>query len=253
FEYSANSPGWQPFPASGTVTVRAIGPSPIAVVFHRVNYQVSFAEEGLPAGTNWNITLNGVTNSSAMGSIGFVEPNGSYEFTVASSDRVFQGSGGSITVKGMELTHPVAFSRVTYSVAFTETGLPPGTSWSVTLNGATTASAVSSVTFSQTNGSYDYSIHAPSGYSTRPSTGTVAVEGNATGVSVSFQKSSSSTTFLGLSGDNGYILIGVIVAVVAAVAVVALLRSRKPRGAGGNSPGAGPEGSQTTPKDGGSA
>jgi uncharacterized repeat protein (TIGR02543 family) len=63
-----------------------------------------------------------------------------------------------------------------YSVAFVESGLASGTSWSVTFDGATQASTSTSISFSALNGVYSYSVSVPSGY-TSPSTlsGTVTV------------------------------------------------------------------------------
>jgi len=48
-------------------------------------YYVNFTEVGLPPGTAWNVTLNGVTESSSNSSIIFTVPNGEYNYSVASS------------------------------------------------------------------------------------------------------------------------------------------------------------------------
>jgi uncharacterized repeat protein (TIGR02543 family) len=77
--------------------------------------------------------------------------------------------GGDTYAFGMVLMTP-------YNVTFVESGLAPGTSWSVTFNGGTQASTSDSINFVVPNGVYDYSVHVPSGY-TSPSTlsGTVTV------------------------------------------------------------------------------
>jgi hypothetical protein len=63
-----------------------------------------------------------------------------------------------------------------YNVTFVESGLAPGTSWSVTFNGVPQASTSTSISFTVPNGDYAYSVSVPSGY-TSPSTlsGTVTV------------------------------------------------------------------------------
>ena len=60
-----------------------------------------------------------------------------------------------------------AFGKIAityYTVAFVESGLAPGTSWSVTFNGAPQASTSTSISFTVPNGVYPYSVSVPSGY-----------------------------------------------------------------------------------------
>lgn len=73
-----------------------------------------------------------------------------------------------------------------YDVTFTETGLPSGTSWSVTLDGTTQSSTTDSITFSETNGTYDYVVGYVDGYSSAPMDGTVLVYGEPAAMSVDF-------------------------------------------------------------------
>jgi Divergent InlB B-repeat domain len=47
-------------------------------------YPVSFSEAGLPGGTNWTVTVNGVSNGSSGAPVEFNEPNGSLTYTVQS-------------------------------------------------------------------------------------------------------------------------------------------------------------------------
>jgi hypothetical protein len=61
-----------------------------------------------------------------------------------------------------------------YPVRFEETGLAPGTSWSVTSQGVTRSSTSSTVTFYQPNGSDVYTLYPVTGYT---------LETNATGIS----------------------------------------------------------------------
>jgi len=59
----------------------------------------------------------------------------------------------------------VSFGSVpTYSVTFTESGLPSGTQWSVTLNGITKYSTGENIAFTLINGTYTYNVNVPSGY-----------------------------------------------------------------------------------------
>jgi hypothetical protein len=92
-------------------------------------------------------------------------------------------------VSGSSLAEPMLlYTHVTYSVSFTETGLPPGASWSVTLNGVTRTSTSSTITFSDPNGTYGYTVGAVSGCQRTPSSGSVSVNGTAIAVTVKFTR-----------------------------------------------------------------
>ena len=176
---------------------------------------------------------------SATGDIVFTEPNGTYSYTVG----VVTGytatlSSGSVTVNGAAQTVSIAFAKVstgaTFAVTFTETGLPAGTSWSVTLNGFPKSSTTDTITFQEPNGSYAFTAGSVSGYTVSPSPGTIRVNGAAVSQPITFTSSTSNgethqtTGFLGLPGYDGYLLIGIIVAAAAAGTVILLLRKRNP-------------------------
>jgi len=79
------------------------------------NYTVNFTEVGLPPGTVWNVTLNGVTNSSSSSSIIFTVPNGEYSYSVASPilvngvEYVATKPSGTVTVNGTNVTITVQY------------------------------------------------------------------------------------------------------------------------------------------------
>jgi YVTN family beta-propeller protein len=62
-------------------------------------------------------------------------------------------------------------------VEFSESGLPVGTTWSVTMNNTTASSLARQITFIETNGSYDFQVGAVSGYTAAPTTGSLTVQG----------------------------------------------------------------------------
>ncbi len=177
-------------------------------------YTVTFTEGGLPSGTSWSVTLRGTTQSSTSSSIAFTEANGTYAFTVgAVSGYTASPSSGSVTVNGAAVSKAVTFTAVppsAYAVTFTESGLPSGTSWSVTLNGTTSsATAPGSITFTEANGTYAFSVGAVSGYTASPSSGSVTVNGAAVSKAVTFTAvppGAYPVTFsqTGLPGDVGW-------------------------------------------------
>jgi hypothetical protein len=173
-----------PFVVSG-------GPVSVPVTFTEVTYAVTFTESGLPSGTSWSVTLGGALNTSATATIAFQEPNGTYSFTIGSvSGYTANRSSGGVAVGGSPVVEMIGFSLigpVRYVVTFTETGLPSGTSWSVTVNGTTRPSTTDAVTFAEANGNYVYSIGVPTGYGLGPSTETFTVSSAPLSIPVSFE------------------------------------------------------------------
>jgi hypothetical protein len=74
-------------------------------------------------------------------------------------------------------SHGSSSAPSTYAVTFSETGLTAGTNWSVTLGTATHASTSSTVTFSEGDGDYDFSINPVPGYTVSGTSGTLLVAG----------------------------------------------------------------------------
>lgn len=73
-----------------------------------------------------------------------------------------------------------------HSVNFNETGLAPGTSWSVDLDSVAKNTQGNSITFFESDGTYQYDIGVPSGYWVTSPTGTVTVQGASIVVPVQF-------------------------------------------------------------------
>ena len=154
-------------------------------------YTVTFTESGLPSGTSWSVTLGGSTKTSTTATITFSEPNGGYSFTVGTITGYSSSpSSGSITVNGANVNQAITFTAIPYSVTFTESGLPSGTSWSATFNGNTQSSTTTTITFSNIiHGTYSYSIGAVSGYTASPSSGSITVSGANVNQAITFSSS----------------------------------------------------------------
>ena len=229
-------PGYTDNPSSGSITANG-GPAGASIKFTAIpagSYSVTFNETGLPTGANWSVTLAGKTTSATGSTISFTEKNGTYNYTVASpAGYTATPASGSLTVAGKAVSESVAFakstSKTTIPVNFTETGLPSGTNWSVTVNGTTESSTTATITFQEVDGTYSYVVKSLSGYTSSPSSGRISVTGSSVGLVITFtSKTNQSTGLLDLPGYDGYILIGVIVAVVVAAVALLLLRKRSP-------------------------
>jgi hypothetical protein len=110
----------------------------------------------------------------------FQEQNGSYTYTVASSNKEYSPSpsSGSFAVNGAAVQNVITFTQVIHSVTFNEVGLPSGTTWSVILNGSTQSSTTSSIVFYEPNGTYSYITEAIPGWSPTPTSGSVTLNRN---------------------------------------------------------------------------
>ncbi len=165
-------------------------PLNVAISFTAVTYVVTFAEAGLPPGTSWSVTLSETTHASMTSTIAFSEANGTFAYTVGHvAGYTASPSSGSVTVNGADVSTPVTFTAVpppTYPVSFIETGLPMGTSWSVTLDGVPRTSGMSTITFSEPNGTYAYSVGSVWGYIASPPSGSVIVNGAGVSTSITF-------------------------------------------------------------------
>ncbi len=189
---SGPSPPYTPTPSSGNVTVSgenatvAIGFAPLTF------YTLTFDETGLPTGAFWSVALSGgyvgwggrgfspgsLTpscfgisgwNGSANSTIGFTLPDGTYGFAVGNvtthgSIFVPVPSAGSVTVNGTNVTVNVAFTAVPlYNLTFSESGLPNGTWWYVTLYSNSTgwqfnSTTNSSIGFAVPDGTYAFTV-----------------------------------------------------------------------------------------------
>ncbi len=162
---------------------------PYLPVWNR-SYPVTLSETGLPSGTNWCATLGSTTSCTAAQALAFHEPNGTYTFTVATASGYTPSpAAGTLTVAGSAIGQAIVYAgpaEARYYVNFTESGLPAGTSWSVTLNWMNQSSTSSTISFSMLNGVYGYSVNPVGGYVSNPVSGFENVSGAPVNQLVSF-------------------------------------------------------------------
>ena len=181
-------------PSTGEVFVANYGSNTVSAIAPTgtFTYVVQFTETGLPAGTNWSVTLNGTTNRSTTYSVNFLEANGRFPFADAASGYLGTPESGNVTVNGSAVGIAITFRPMPYPVTFTESGLPPGDSWSVLLPAfGSSQSTNSSITFRVPDGTWAYSVSAPcvliplACWHVSPSSGNVTVRGAPVTVAVS--------------------------------------------------------------------
>ncbi len=221
--------GYLAVPASGTILVQ--GSAVSQTITFEFLYTVEVFESGLPSATGWSVTLNGVpgsANTSTATQITFEEPNGTYAL-VASGIRGYSLAPYSptVTVLGAPVQVTLTWSLITYRVVFTETGLPNGTTWAVTMGGSLVSSTSATITFSVVNGSYTFTVTNVTNYAVTPSSGPLRVAGAAVSESVQFTSTSTNAnTILGLTPLD---LALIVVLVLLAAALIAALLFRRRR------------------------
>ncbi|EQD47328.1 hypothetical protein B1B_12377, partial [mine drainage metagenome] len=90
----------------------------------------------------WSVNLGGVVETGAGQDLTFNVSNGHYNFSViAPPGSVASPASGVISLDWEDEQINITLTQVTYTVTFAESGLPSGTTWSVTLNGVARSSA----------------------------------------------------------------------------------------------------------------
>ena len=224
---------YEPSPISSTVKVNGKSQN-VSITFTELTYKVTFNETGLLSGTTWYLNLtNGQSFQSATDTISFMEPNGSYHYTISSMEgRTYSSSplNGTFQISGSSYSNSIMFSEITYQVTFTETGLSAGTEWYIAVdNSSLYASSLSNNIIDLPNGSY-YITAISTGYSSN-FTGTqqhaiLTVSGSSYTVHLTFTKTSSVISSSSSSNDLTIVL-GTAAGVIVGVASGYLLFRKK--------------------------
>ena len=183
--YSGNKL-YRPVPFSGSFIPNKTA-FPIRITFILVTYPVTFSETGLTNGTIWSVFMNNNTKISTNGTIVYRLYNGSFEYSIQPISGFSTGTyAGNLTVNGSSLVEYISWTLVTYYINITQSGLTAGKRWSATLQGktfngipvsATLNTTSNNIVFKEPNGTYNYTINAPFGYTGTHMTGKVTVNG----------------------------------------------------------------------------
>ncbi len=189
----------------GTSTGIAMGSLAAGTYTVKVNAQegwtntVSIAAYGISGGTNYGFQFasHGTVYDLAMAQgagayVGVLATGGvpvQYP-SIASPNEEASFDGGDTDLIGAQAVNLFSFWTTAEgwgiaavaifpvsSVLFTETGLPAGTSWSVTFDGTTLSSTTPIILFEGDPGTYAYTVGSITGYSASPASGSVALDG----------------------------------------------------------------------------
>jgi hypothetical protein len=165
---------------------------------------------------------SGVNETDGLGKFALLLPPGTYALELDAVGYLLQNvsvtldrTGENITVG---LTARVVLPPPLYGVSFHEDGLPSNISWSVTLQGTgngvrslevTDSSGDGIVSFTETNGTYGYSVSPVNGYTSSPASGNFSIAGADLSVPVDFQTIAPSPVIEGFSANpSGEISLG---------------------------------------------
>ena len=141
-------------------------------------YSVHFDEQGLPSGTKWMVEFNGSYGSSTGAEIGFSVPNGSYKWSLGAVQGWHADSyGGTVAVSGANVTIDLTWLQVKYNETFTESGLPAGMTWGVTVGGVHYSTSQSVIVVGLPNATYSWKLDIVGGWTGSPYTGSLTVNG----------------------------------------------------------------------------
>ncbi|MEM3908373.1 MAG: hypothetical protein QXZ17_16170, partial [Nitrososphaerota archaeon] len=163
---------------------------------------ITFYETSLPPNTEWAVFASN-TSTPYLNVYSFTNGNytelylvnGTYSVsTVYFNSTGYGFSGPSFTVNvTINASVLVPFG---YYINFEESGLPPGTEWSVVLDGQSETSTTNMITVQELNGSYQYYIQTVTlnttlpgqtlEYTATPYSGKVSVDGNNVNINVIF-------------------------------------------------------------------
>lgn len=116
----------------------------------------------------------------------FIYNGSNGEFSSANGYNLVEGWGTINAYNFVNAQSGVVINKKNYIVTFSESGLPTGTSWSISLNGTSQSSTTSSISFQEPNGTYSFTVGSIAGYSASPPLGSLTVTGSSVNETIIF-------------------------------------------------------------------
>lgn len=216
YQFNESAAGYTATTPSGIISVNGVPITQSMQYTASSTFALSFLPiVGLPQGTSWNVTITGVGPLGASSPNPIIFPGlapGVYHFTVgAISGYRASPSSSTFTLGTSDASQAVSFAPLAgYSITFTESGLPGGTAWAVTVTGQGTQTdlAGGAIVFGNlSNARYSFSVGSVAGYTASPAQGSVTVFGANVTEPITFVSSSGFTitfTETGLPGNTAW-------------------------------------------------
>lgn len=195
-------------PSAGTILVYGADATE-SVTFVNTTYSIVFIVSGLPSGSHWGATVNGVIQTTDSSTMHVMRTNGTYTYSIAPpAGYNANPSNGTLLLLGSDVTIEVQFTEKTYPVQFEVKGLPSGMEWGVTFDGQDFNTTTSSISFDVVNGAYNYSVATVSGYTAQVSGENVTVSDQGVTVVVQYQQNPNHLLTAGLMSGGAAAGIG---------------------------------------------
>jgi|GEM_PF-6914415 len=182
-------------PSSSSATTNAT--VNINYVLSSATFNYTWSESGLPSGTQWGVSVNGTSYTTTGSSLTKTFSSGkTYSWSVINPSG-YSGSPATGTFNKSGSTS-ITFSQSSsssssFTYTWSESGLPSGTKWGVTVNGQSYYTTGTSITETFATGqTYTWGVLPPSGYSGTPAIGSFSNSGS---VTITFYKGLSVTAY----------------------------------------------------------
>src|SRR5579871_3395851 len=182
--------GSTPVGGSGWLNVTGGESTVVTVPILPPRYNLSFAIDGLPFGTEVGLSVNGVHRWASDGWVNLTLPPGMVPYTIdpVAGYWLSGGYAGTADLTDGAATVLLDFRPFTYAVEINETGLAPGSAWTVNISGGPLARAIApaSVTVPLANGSWFYNVTSARWYAANPGAGSLSVAGSGEQLEIQF-------------------------------------------------------------------
>jgi len=176
-------PGFTPHVAGGTVTVT--GDRSVSVTFRASTFAITFTASGLAPHQRWSVVVGGRTYSTTRVDVQIQVPNGTVPYQVPAIPGYLGHEAGNLSVAGAPQSIPVTFTRVTYLLTISVSGLPTGDYWTVRVGGVAYNTNRSELDLEEPNGSYAIRVPASAGgYRHTVTPGTAHIDGGPVSVAI---------------------------------------------------------------------
>ncbi len=187
-------------PGQNIIGSDGISDSPYLVIsglydYYPLNYQwerplAVFSEKGLRQGTLWSVTFNGIPKYSTESTISFSISNGTYQTYSFSVGKVsnYRGGGtsGNYSYSGSGFSNNTTYEPY-FSLKFIELGLPPGSTWTISVNGTSHTVSGSSYSLEVLNGTtVNYKIINTTLYYSNTGSGSKTIDGGNATVEIAY-------------------------------------------------------------------
>jgi hypothetical protein len=112
YTVQTNNKSYKGSNATGTFKVNGTSIKMPESTFNIVAYNITFVEMGLPTGSVWYVNITGHDSGPITGVYyNLTLTNGSYSYTIGTTNHIYSANGGKLTVIGQSVTERISFTQ----------------------------------------------------------------------------------------------------------------------------------------------